>query len=40
MPRLASQRAWYTPLLVIAGVLVLVAVYAVLLWVAAFRTPG
>jgi hypothetical protein len=40
MPRLASERAWYTPLMVIAGVLVLVAVYAALLWVVAGRTPG
>jgi hypothetical protein len=40
MPRLASERAWYTPPLIIAGVLVLVAVYAILLWVVAVRTPA
>ena len=40
MPRLAAERAWYTPLLIIGGVLVLVAVYAVLLWVVALRAPG
>jgi hypothetical protein len=32
MPRLATERAWYTPLLVVGAVLLL-AVYAVLLWV-------
>jgi hypothetical protein len=39
MPRLATERAWYTPLLVIAAVALLVAVYA-LLWIVASRTSG
>ena len=33
MPRLATERAWYTPLLIVGAVLLLLAVYAVLLWV-------
>jgi hypothetical protein len=37
MPRLASDRAWYTPLLVIGAVALLVGVYALLLWVVAAR---
>jgi hypothetical protein len=40
MPRLASDHAWYTPLLVIGAVAVLIAVYAVLLWVVAARGSG
>jgi hypothetical protein len=32
MPRLATERAWYTPLIVIGAVALLLAVYAVLLW--------
>jgi hypothetical protein len=39
MPRLATERAWYTPLLVIGAVALLVAVYA-LLWVVATRANG
>ena len=35
MPRLATERAWYMPLLIVGGALVLLAVYAVLLWVVA-----
>jgi hypothetical protein len=37
MPRLATERAWYTPLLVVGAVALLIAVYAVLLWVVAAR---
>jgi hypothetical protein len=33
MARLATERARYTPLLVVGAVLLLFAVYAVLLWV-------
>ena len=33
MPRLATERAWYTPLLIVGAVFLLLAVYAVLLWV-------
>ena len=40
MPRLATERAWYTPLLIAGGVLVLMAVYAVLLWVVAVGPPA
>jgi hypothetical protein len=40
MPRLASDHAWYTSLLVIGAVAVLIAVYAVLLWVVAARASG
>jgi hypothetical protein len=40
MPRLATERAWYTPLLIVGGVLVLMAVYAALLWVVAVETPA
>jgi hypothetical protein len=40
MPRLASDHPWYTPLLVIGAVAVLIAVYAVLLWVVAARGSG
>ena len=39
MPRLASERAWHTPLLIVGAVLLLVAVYATLLWVVAEQTP-
>jgi hypothetical protein len=39
-PRLATERAWYTPLLVIGAVALLLAVYAVLLWVVAARGSG
>jgi hypothetical protein len=38
MPRLASDHAWYAPLLAIGAVALLIAVYAVLLWVVA--APG
>jgi hypothetical protein len=37
MPRLASERAWYTPLMVVAAVALLVALYAVLFWLVARR---
>jgi hypothetical protein len=40
MPRLATERAWYTPLLIVAGVLVLMAVYTVLLWVVVAGPPA
>jgi hypothetical protein len=30
MPRLASDRAWYTPLLIIGAVALLISIYAVL----------
>jgi hypothetical protein len=40
MPRLATERAWYTPVLVIGAVAVLIAIYAVLLWVVAARGGG
>jgi hypothetical protein len=40
MPRLASDRPWYAPLLVIGAVALLVGVYAVLLWVVAARANG
>jgi hypothetical protein len=40
MPRLASDRPWYTPLLVIGAVALLVGVYTVLLWVVAARATG
>jgi hypothetical protein len=36
---LAERRAWYTPLLVIGAVALLVAVYAVL-WIVATRASG
>jgi hypothetical protein len=39
MPRLASERAWHTPLLIVGAVLLLVAVYATLLWVVVEQTP-
>jgi hypothetical protein len=40
MPRLATERAWYTPLLVVGAVVLLIAVYAGLLWVVAGRGSG
>ena len=40
MPRLATERAWYTPLLIVGAVLLLLAVYAVLLWVVTGRGRG
>ena len=40
MPRLATERAWYTPLLIVGAVLLLLAVYAVLLWVVTGRGSG
>jgi hypothetical protein len=40
MPRLATERAWYTPLLFVGAVLLLVAVYATLVWVVAARGSG
>ena len=40
MPRLATERAWYTPLPVVGAVLLLLAVYAVLLWVVTGRGSG
>jgi hypothetical protein len=40
MPRLASEHAWYTPLLVIGAVHLLAGVYATLLWVVAARGSG
>jgi hypothetical protein len=40
MPRLATERAWYTPLLIVGGVLVLMAVYTILLWVVVAGPPA
>lgn len=45
MPRLASERVWYTPLVVVGAVALLIAVYAVLMWVVAmegkpYRVPA
>jgi hypothetical protein len=40
IPRLATERAWYTPLLVVGAMALLLAVYAVLLWVVAARGGG
>ena len=40
MPRLATERAWYTPLLIVGAVFLLLAVYAVLLWVVTGRGSG
>jgi hypothetical protein len=40
MPRLASDRAWYTPLVVIGAVALLLGVYAVLVWVVTARGIG
>jgi hypothetical protein len=40
MPRLATERAWYTPVLIVAGVLVLMAVYTILLWVVVAGPPA
>jgi hypothetical protein len=37
MPRLASERAWYTQLMVVAAVTLLVALYALLFWLVARR---
>jgi hypothetical protein len=33
MPRPAADHAWYTPLFIVGAVLLLIAVYAALLWV-------
>jgi hypothetical protein len=40
MPRLATERAWYTPLLVIGAVALLLAVYAALAWIVAELGSG
>ena len=40
MPRLTTERAWYTPLFIFGAALLLIAFYAVLLWIMAARTPG
>jgi hypothetical protein len=37
MPRLAPERAWYTPLVVVAAVALLLAHYAALFWLVARR---
>jgi hypothetical protein len=37
VPRLASERAWYTPLMVAAAVALLLVLYAALFWLAARR---
>jgi hypothetical protein len=37
MPRLASEQAWYTPLMVVAAVALMVALYAALFWLVAER---
>jgi hypothetical protein len=39
MPRLAADRAWYTPLRVLGAVALLIAVYA-LLWVVVAQGSG
>jgi hypothetical protein len=39
MLRLTTERAWYTPLIV-AAVLLLIAVYAALLWIVAGHGRG
>jgi hypothetical protein len=40
MPRLATERAWYTPLLIVGAVLLLLAVYTALLWVVTEQGSG
>jgi hypothetical protein len=40
MPRLATERAWYTPLLIVGAVLLLIAVYTALLWIVTGQGSG
>jgi hypothetical protein len=40
MPRLATERAWYTPLFIVGAVLLLIAIYAALLWIGTGRGSG
>jgi hypothetical protein len=40
MPRLATERAWYTPLLIAGAVLLLIALYAALPWIVTGRGSG
>ena len=40
MPRLATERAWYTPLLIVGAALLLIAVYAALLWIVTGQGSG
>jgi hypothetical protein len=35
MPKLATARAWYSPLFIVGAVLLLIAAYTALLWVVA-----